>query len=94
LLFELRNTVTRLKRDVADAKQGWHDLHNSFWKQLEEKKEEIWEKQKQLDAKDLDLQLLAARKTSGKMQSSSVFIFVLGAVFGVSLMSVKWETHA
>jgi hypothetical protein len=82
LLVDLRNAVRRVKSDVAEEIQASIVLQRMYEKQLREKEKQILETQKQVDAKDAALQVLATRKTFGRQISSIVFVFVVGVMCG------------
>ena len=62
-------------------------MQNMYEAQLRVKQELLLEKEKQVDAKDAALQVLAARKTFGTQMGSIVFVFAVGVLCGVC-----WKT--
>jgi hypothetical protein len=92
-LLDLRDAVSRLKREAAIEKEANNELrrlNELNEKQLLEKEKLLLEKEKQLNKKDVALAALAARKTVGRLNFSTIyFVFVVGVLFGVSFSFLR-----
>lgn len=82
MLLALRDTVTRLRKDLARERQDNIYMHGMYAKLLQVKDKEILEAEMQVKVKDATLQMLAERKTSGTPFGCIAFMFVVWAMCG------------